>query len=1061
MKKIISTLFCVLIFLALCTAVNAKTLRVGYLGYKGFIAPDEDGKFQGYGVEYLKEIAQYTDFTYEYVYCSWNDSLEMLLTKEIDLVCTAKFTVERGQKYDFSTQNFGHVQGVLYTWPENPNLYYNDFLNLDGKKIGFLNGSLNIGIFAEYAQKRNFSYKTIIYDNDEDMANALKRHEIDAIATEHMSYHNDLRLIGNYSSHLYYLMSYKNNDFMDDINDAMNEITTGNINFEAALYEKYYADTIAIHSLNLTREEMNYIKKTETITVGQLRNHFPLSMYDEKKQILTGINEDILKEISQVTGLQFINIPLEIGEQAIVALADEDRFDIIMGTMVNDVFKNNPNFVMSNPFISSTLAVVAKKNMEFDSTIFYKIALKKDFMSLDTLIKEQYPEFTITFYDSDEECLNAVKNGTADFMIQNILVTNYLIQKPHYSELQIIPASFLTEKYSFLTRRNNSTPLISILNKAIRYIPQEKIDNILLSHTLANPYQLSTKDVLYKYKTPFTFIVVLLSISISLCIVIIIIRQQNIRVLSAKNFQLQEAINQANLASKAKSEFLARMSHEIRTPMNAIVGITTIAKHHKDNPEKVEMYLDKIDSSSKILLNIINDVLDMSAIESNKLKISVVEFDIKDILQTISTIFYTQCKNKGINFNATVNIQYEMLKGDSLRVNQILLNLISNAYKFTDAGGSIKLTVTETSKHNDTVFIRFTVSDTGCGMSEELLSRLFMPFEQESAAIAKIHGGSGLGLSITKNLVELMHGGINVESEVDKGSTFTVDIPFVISDYQLKNTDLNLAQIKCLIVDDEESAREYTGILLQRVGVHYEIASSGEEAVRMIQKAKEKNDSYDICFVDWQMPGMNGVEVTKKIRELFKDTMIIIVSAFDILSIEEEAKNAGASMCVSKPLFQSTIFNLFTQLYDKNITKEIADPEDYDFSGHRILLADDVDFNREVAVELLEMVKLTVDCASNGQEAVDKFLASKPGTYNLILMDVQMPIMDGHEATRIIRHSSHPEAQTIPIFAMTANAFTDDISAALSVGMNGHISKPIDTTFLYKTMQNIFTKEKL
>jgi signal transduction histidine kinase/DNA-binding response OmpR family regulator len=1060
MKKMISTLFYFLIFLTLCTTVNAKTLRVGYLGYKGFIAPNEDGIFEGYGVEYLNEIARYTDFTYEYVYCSWNDSLEMLLQKEIDLVCTAKFTIERAQKYDFSNHNFGHVQGVLYTWPENPDLYYNDFSNLNGKKIGILKGSLNIEIFAAYAKKRNFSYETVLYDSDEEMANALKKHEIDAIASEHMSYHNDLRLIGNYSSYLYYLMSYKDNDFMDEINEAMNEIVTSKLNYEANLYEKYYADTIAIRSLNLTREEMEYIKNADTIKVGQLRNHFPLSIYDEKNKQLTGINIDILNEISKVTGLQFTNIPLEIGDQAIVALADEEDFDVIMGTMINDTFKNNPNLVMSSPFLTSTLSVVTKKNIQFDSTKTYKIVLKKGFMALDRLIKEQYPDFTVTFYNSDEECLSAVKNGTADFMIQNILVSNYLMQKPQYSDLQIIPASFLPDEYSFLTRRNNSTPLISILNKAIRYIPQEKIENILLSHTIGNPYQLSTKDILYKYKIPFTFILVLLLISIALCTVIIIIRQRNLALLSAKNNQLQEAINRANLASKAKSEFLARMSHEIRTPMNAIVGITTIAKHHKEDPEKVEIYLDKIDSSSKILLNIINDVLDMAAIESNKLKVSVVEFDIKDILNGISTIYYTQCKNKGIVFNVTVNIEYEILKGDSLRVNQILLNLISNAYKFTDAGGSIKLSVTETSKQNDTVFIRFTITDTGCGMSQEMLSRLFMPFEQESATTAKKHGGSGLGLSITKNLVELMHGRIKVESEVDKGSTFTVDIPFVISDNQLKGSDLNLANIKCLIVDDEESAREYTSILLQRIGVQYEIASSGEEAVIMLHNAKQQNYSYDLCFIDWQMSGIDGIEVTKQIRELFTDTMIIIVSAFDISSIVEEAKIAGASMCISKPLFQSTIFNLLTQLYGKKITKETADPDDYDFTGHKILLVDDVDFNREVAVELLEMVKVTVDCAANGQEAVDKFLASEPGTYDLILMDVQMPIMDGHDATRIIRHSPHPDAQIIPIYAMTANAFTDDVSAALSVGMNGHISKPIDTTFLYKTMQNVFSKEK-
>jgi len=530
-----------------------------------------------------------------------------------------------------------------------------------------------------------------------------------------------------------------------------------------------------------------------------------------------------------------------------------------------------------------------------------------------------------------------------------------------------------------------------------------------------------------------------------------------------KRKALEDALEAANKATVAKSEFLSRMSHEIRTPMNAIVGLNAIARNHISEPVKVEDYLGKIDASAKVLLNIINDVLDMSAIASNKLKIAKVEFDLKAVLNAISTIYYTQCEQKGVRFIMDVDVKNELLIGDSLRVNQILMNLVSNAFKFTDRGGTIAVRVKENRREEDTVFLQFQVSDTGVGMGPEMLKRLFKPFEQESASTAKKYGGSGLGLSISKNLVSLLRGDIAVESEKGKGTTFTVELPFKTTGRSSEPIDKEkLKKVRMLVVDDEKSAREYTGMLLERIGVKYDLAISGVDALEKIRAAKAAGKNYNMCLLDWKMPGLDGVAVTKEMRKLVPaGMMIIIASSYDTSEMEDEAINAGADMLVSKPLFQSTIFNLLVQMLGGEFGLRAMPFSSYDFTGHRALLVEDNPINSLVARELLRMVKLDCDLAENGKEAVDKFNTTAPGTYDLILMDIQMPIMDGYEATRAIRALPRPDGKTIPIFAMTADAFTEDVSSALASGMNGHLAKPIDVAKLYTTVAGVIWKDKV
>ena len=524
---------------------------------------------------------------------------------------------------------------------------------------------------------------------------------------------------------------------------------------------------------------------------------------------------------------------------------------------------------------------------------------------------------------------------------------------------------------------------------------------------------------------------------------------------------LMNALDAANTASRSKSTFLSSMSHEIRTPLNAMIGYMTIAQASIDQREKVLHCIESAGIAARHLLSIINDVLDISSMESGKMKLSLERFDLKEQLSNITSIFYQQCRQKNVKFVITISgLTEEWVVGDSMRVNQILMNLMSNAVKFTDSDGSVNVSVVQTALSASQVYIRFIVKDTGIGMSEEYRKRLFTPFEQESAETARKYGGTGLGMSITYNLVSLMGGKIDVDSKEGEGTTFTVTLPFDRTENQeTRVISQDMSKLHVLVVDDLENECDYVHALLKRCGVPSESAQSGEEAIRLVAGRKGTPDKFDMCIIDWNMPGLNGVETTRLIhQECDPDIPIIIATAYDISEFEEEAMAAGAAKIIAKPLFQSTLFDLLVTTYGKYNALPADDAEIPDLTGMRVLLAEDNEMNVDVAIDLLELAGIQAEVARNGQEAVDRFLAHEDG-YDVILMDVQMPVMDGYAATKAIRASGHPLARSIPIIAMTANAFAEDVSASLASGMNGHLSKPIETVELFDTLRRIGKKQ--
>jgi signal transduction histidine kinase/CheY-like chemotaxis protein len=512
---------------------------------------------------------------------------------------------------------------------------------------------------------------------------------------------------------------------------------------------------------------------------------------------------------------------------------------------------------------------------------------------------------------------------------------------------------------------------------------------------------------------------------------------------------LVRARERALSGTKAKSDFLANMSHEMRTPMNAIIGMTSIAKTAVDI-ERKDYCLKKIDDASTHLLGVINDILDMSKIEANKFELSIADFNFEKMLRKVTNVINFRVDEKHQKF--TVHIDKNIppvLSGDDQRLSQVITNLLANAVKFTPEQGSIQLNTKLIDEKDGLCTIEISVADTGIGIEEEQRNRLFRSFEQADSGISRKFGGTGLGLAISKRIVDMMGGEIRVQSEPGKGSTFV----FTIQAKRVEGTEGNLlspninwTNVQVLAVDDESETRSYFRDLAQRMGLSCDVASGGEEALGMISR----NNGYNIYFVDWKMPGMDGMELTRHIKRNDKNkSVVIMISAAEWTTIEDAAKDAGVDKFLSKPLFPSAIADIINECLEPgNIiaTQESqAKPEEIGaFAGYRILLAEDVEINREIVLALLEPYRLDIRCVENGLEAVAMFEA-EPGNYNMIFMDVQMPEMDGYEATRRIRASAHPQGQKIPIVAMTANVFREDIEKCLDAGMNDHVGKPLDT----------------
>ena len=719
-------------------------------------------------------------------------------------------------------------------------------------------------------------------------------------------------------------------------------------------------------------------------------------------------------------------------------------------------FDQSPNlaeeyhFACTNTTWTSNLMAVTNKQ-HFNENNVNRIAVPQNKLSLKKYLAFYYPQWEIVDCDTQEDAAKLVKDGQVDCFVTGISSENKYSKKYSFYSVPLLNPV----KSCFAVNSGNRS-LLSILNKTIKAMPVNMLAGALAMYK-SSARKVTLSDFI---KDNFFKVMLISSIAVTVVLLTILMLLQKARKAEAAarkaasdtqelNAKLQVAVEKAESANRAKSTFLSNMSHDIRTPMNAIIGFTTLALSNIDDTDRVKDYLGKTLASSNHLLSLINDVLDMSRIESGKIHLEEVEVNLSDVLHDLKTIVSGQIYAKQLElYMDAMDVTDEDVYCDKTRLNQILLNLLSNAIKFTPAGGTVSVRVRQLAgKVRGCGQYEFRIKDNGIGMSQEFAQKIFEPFERERTSTVSRIQGTGLGMAITKNIVDMMGGTIEVQTAQGKGTEFTVCVPMRAQTEQRPVEKITeLEGLKALVVDDDFNTCDSVTKMLVKVGMRAEWTLSGKEAVLRARQSIEMSDVYHAYIIDWRLPDMNGIEVTRQIRSLHDDTPIIILTAYDWSDIEVEAKAAGVTAFCSKPMFMSDLREtLMSALGQKpaDAVQRLLPEKNADFKGKHILLVEDNELNREIAQEILREYGFLVDSAENGAVAVEKVSTAAPGSYDLLLMNVQMPIMDGYTATRKIRALDDPARAKLPILAMTANAFDEDRRNALESGMNGFLSKPI------------------
>ena len=930
--KSICAMLCLLLLLsalfpvkAAAETVPAKVVRVGSFE-DTFNYVNEKGARKGYGYELLETLSGYAGWQFEYVTCDWSDCFEKLKNGEIDIIGGISYTEDRTQEMLFSDEPMGVEKYYLYADLSRADISASDFKTLNGKKIGVLMGTEPEVMLAEWEEKYGLKTEHVNISNNEDVKQKLANHEIDCFVSLEESFWAErgistITRVGE--SGIYYAINKNRPDIKEELDDAMRALDEAVPFYTADLYKRYFSmDYTPI----LTGEEKAWLRKHGAIRMGFLASDSGVSTFDPATGEFTGVITDYIQFAADCLGNQ------ELEFQLVGYDSKEAELDALKSGEIDMIFHfdQNPNlaeeyhFARTNTTWTSNLMAVTNKQ-HFNENNVNRIAVPQNKLSLKKYLAFYYPQWEIVDCDTQEDAVKLVKDGQADCFVTGISSENKYSKKYSFYSIPLLNPV----KSCFAVNSGNRS-LLSILNKTIKAMPVN-----MLAGALAMYKSSSRKVTLIEFiKDNFFMVLLVSSIAVAAILLTILKLLRKARKAEAAarkaandtqklNAKLQVAVENAESANHAKSTFLFNMSHDIRTPMNAIIGYADLASRHLDDPAKLKNYMENIQVCGQNLLMLLNNVLDLARIENDKTEMEYSVSDVEKDFRNCVAMFRNQADSKGQTLMVTTQLPYPYVYADIPHLTEICTNLVSNAVKYTGAGGTIRCNVTQKPGEKegwcDTVI---TVADNGIGMSQEFQKHIFEPFERERTSTVSKVEGSGIGMGIVKKLVGLMGGTVEVESRIGVGSTFTVTIP-------------------CRIASEDET-----------------------------QAKRETNPSDQKC------------------------------------------------LC-----------------------------------GTRILLTEDNDLNAEIAVELLQEEGCTVDRAKDGVECVDMLEKAANGTYQLILMDIQMPVMNGYDAARKIRGLDDPQKANIPIIAMTANAFTEDRQVALDAGMNDHIAKPINMNVLVPTLR--------
>ena len=1068
---------CIFLYILSCLSVTAfaetetKTVRVGYYLNEIFQEGAADGEVKnGYAYEYYRKLSEYTGWKYEYVYGEFGDLYQMLLDGEVDLLAGLAWREDRAGLIGYPDAIMGNESYYLVRHDYTPEITA-DPATLNGRKIGVLDSNL-VSVLNRYLEEHHVNAEVITYPGHTELSEAFNAGEMDVLAAESDgAYSRDhVEVLTSFGGADYYLcVSKKRPDLLEELNTAQTLLAAEEPNYLNSLREKYYSLSVTARAFSAAERE--WADTHDALHVGYLNNYLPYSDTDAQGQV-TGIVKDIIPEIFRDLNIPDITITYTgyVSYDEMIADMSTGRIDVAFPVGGGLYYSEENGIYQSTPVVSAQTELVYKGTFS-EETVASFAANENNRMQY-YYIRTNFPDAEIRMYPSIDGCLAAVLSGEAGATTLNGLRANDILKNSHYKGLSLRQNSRNDDRCFGVEIGNEG--LLKLLNRGINVIGSDYAQNLSYRYT-GGLYSYGIQDIIRDHMAIFAA-----AIAAVVAFIIFLLARDTRRTrrevqeketarleLEEKNRQLTEsrealadALAAAEHANHAKTAFLNNMSHDIRTPMNAIVGFTALAASHIDNKEQVQDYLEKITVSSQHLLSLINDVLDMSRIESGNVRIEEGDVHLPDVLHDLRTIIQSNVASKQLElFIDTQDVTHEDVITDKLRLDQILLNILSNAIKFTPNGGTISFRVIEKpSPSPGLASFEFRIKDNGIGMSEEFRKTIFEAFTREKTSTVSGIQGTGLGMAITKNIVDMMGGTITVHSEEGKGSEFVVDLPFKTSGNPAGFAPIpELSGLRALVADDDTDACLSVCSMLRKIGLRPDWTNYGKEAVIRAQEALQQADPFRVYIIDWMMPDLNGLETVRRIRRVIGDDVpIIILTAYDWTDIEEEARAAGVTDFCSKPLFMSELRNILVRPFMTDgaaqETPEASPAEHPDFTGKHILLAEDNQMNQMIAVAILEEVGFTVDIASDGVEAVEKMTSSPAGTYDVILMDIQMPKMDGYEAARQIRELEDPKKAGIPIVAVTANAFEEDRKVALAAGMNGHLAKPYDIPAIMETL---------
>ncbi len=906
---------CITLFPMMVHAENSRTVKVAFFPMDGFHSYSEENGYGGMDAAYLEELCRYTGWKIEFVVCeSWDDALEKLSEKEVDLVGSAQYSEERAEVFDYASLPSGYTYGCLFV-EEGSDLAFEDFEQMKDMKFGMVESYVRREEFLQYLLLHGVEEPDIrVYDSTQKLQQALHSKEIDVAVHTLTEVGKEQPLVGKFSFAPFYYITWNGNDaLLGELNLGIERMKMDNPALDQELMAQYFGE----YRENFAAGELQFIQSGEAVKIGFYKDTRPLAFVNGNGEC-DGIYIQILKKVSERSGINIEFCPLERNEYWKDLLL-AGKIDFYVGAN-NTKLAQDEKIRLTNEFMSYNAVIVSRNDYALsygEATLVLTNGRAYWADSMEMAGK-------IIYYDSAKDCLKELESGRADITLLNTIEYNYLSKNERFSNM-IEWDHYRFQTGTTLAAAENADPaLFGVMEKALRMVSEDEKEDIINQY-MNLPYDdYELWDYLHQSKDVIIISCVILAFLLIFGFSLSHIRRKSYALLEKKNGELESAIQEAERANQAKTEFLSHMSHDIRTPINGIMGMLNIAQNHPEDLEKQEDCRSKIKTSAEHLLSLINDVLDISKLESGNVEFGREVFNLSELLHNCAVIVGGQAAERKVELTMDYTepglLPHEYFVGSPLHIKQILINIAGNAVKYNKPMGSIHFKCFQDSEENGTARICFEISDTGIGMGKEYLKHIFEPFTQEEGGARTTYKGSGLGMTITKSLVDKMGGTIRIESELNKGSVFTVILPL-------------------------------------------EIAAS---PVKQNQE-KEKKEKVEIA-------------------------------------------------------------------------------------GKRALLVEDNELNQEIAHYILEECGLEVTIAENGQEGVEKFKETAYGTYDIIFMDVMMPLMNGYEATRAIRSLNRPDAGEIPIVAMTANAFAEDVKAAMDAGMSEHITKPLEPEVIQRVL---------